>query len=104
MCSKQRTPSGVLEKKDFMISMAWKFLWSMARHQWAKLRGFEVIAPYGIQAWRTRKCSFCPYNEEGQCHRCQCLILAKTMMALERCPIRLWNRVWIKRKYDQPPV
>jgi hypothetical protein len=81
-----------------MIRMAWKFIRSMLRHQWAKWVGYEIIAPAASQASRNRKCEICPYNEEGQCHRCQCLIVAKTMMALEECPIGLWHRVWIRRK------
>lgn len=80
-----------------MIRMALKFVYSMARHQWARWRGYEVIAPQGIQQWRTRKCNLCPFNEEGQCLRCRCLVLSKVMMSLERCPIRLWNPVWFRR-------
>lgn len=81
-----------------MIGMVWKFARSMARHQWAKWRGYEVIAPVGIQAWRTRKCDVCPHNLEGQCLKCKCLILSKVMMALERCPIRQWNPVWVRKR------
>jgi len=81
-----------------MIKMALKFVVSMARHQLAKWFGYRVIATPGVQAWRDRICRRCDSNEEGQCLKCNCLILSKTMMALERCPIRLWNPVWIKRK------
>jgi len=69
----------------------------MIRHQWAKWCGYLVIAPSGVQAWRNRKCNACPFNNDGQCVKCDCLILAKAMMALERCPVRLWSPVWIKR-------
>lgn len=88
----------MLEKENIMIGMAWKFLRSMIRHQWAKWRGYEVIAPFGIQKWRNRKCEVCPFNEEGQCAKCKCLVISKTMMSLERCPIRIWSPVWIRRK------
>lgn len=81
-----------------VIKMAIRFLLSMARHQWAKWTGYEVLAPYGIQTWRNRKCIPCQFNDEGQCSKCRCLIAAKTIMSLERCPIRKWNPVWIKRK------
>ena len=86
-----------------MIAMTIRFIKSMARHQWAKLCGYEVIAPGGIQAFRNQKCGVCPFNREGQCEKCDCLILAKTMMALERCPIRLWNPVWIKSAGSAKP-
>jgi len=81
-----------------MIKITLKFVWAMARHQWAKWRGFVVIAPPGVQAWRNRKCGKCAFNNEGECLRCHCLVLSKVIMALERCPIRLWNPVWIKRR------
>ena len=81
-----------------MIAMALKFIRSMARHQWAKWCGYLVIAPPGVQDWRTRKCDRCQFNEEGQCQKCKCLVISKIVMALERCPIRQWNPVWIRRK------
>jgi hypothetical protein len=68
----------------------------MLRHKWARVRGYEVFAPTAAQAFRNSKCGVCPDNEDGQCRRCKCLILAKTMMALEECPVGLWHRVWIK--------
>lgn len=81
-----------------MIVMAIHFIRSMIRHQLAKLCGYMVIAPTGVQDWRNRKCERCEFNDEGQCTKCKCLILAKCMMALERCPIRKWNPVWIRRR------
>jgi hypothetical protein len=81
-----------------MILMAWRFIKAMARLKLAKWRGYETIAPAAVQAFRNRTCDRCQYNEEGVCHRCSCLIMAKTMLAQERCPIGLWSRVWIKRK------
>ena len=56
-----------------MIWMALKFMRSMARHQWAKWCGYEVLATFGVQKWRTNKCDRCVYNEEGQCSKCKCL-------------------------------
>ena len=81
-----------------MIGMAWRFIKAMARFQWAKQAGYETIAPAGGQAFRNAHCNICPNNEGGQCKRCDCLILAKTMMAQEECPIGLWHRIWIKRE------
>ncbi len=88
-----------------MIKMAWKFFVAMARHQWAKWQGYEVLAPVGIHAWRDRQCQSCEFNNEGQCMKCKCLVLSKTVMALEKCPVRKWNPVWIKRKgYDKSRI
>jgi hypothetical protein len=87
-----------LEKANAMIRMVFKFVRSMARHQWAKWRGYEVLAPFGVQKWRNRKCDVCPFNEEGQCAKCKCLVLSKVVMALEHCPVRQWNAVWIRRR------
>jgi len=80
-----------------MIRMAVHFVWSMLRHQWARLMGYSVFAPVASQAYRNRQCGRCAFNEDGQCTQCKCLILAKTMMALEECPIGLWHRVWIAK-------
>lgn len=88
----------MLEKENDMITMAWKFFTSMCRHWWAKRNGYEILTPKAAQAYRNQRCASCPANEEGQCSKCHCLILSKTLMALEECPIGLWHRVWIKRK------
>lgn len=88
----------MLEKANDMIFMAWKFVRSMARHQWAKWMGYEVLASPGVQKWRDRKCDVCPFNEEGQCMKCKCLVLSKIVMALERCPIGQWSPVWYRRR------
>lgn len=70
----------------------------MARVQWARLCGYEVIAPGGVQAYRTTRCDRCLYNDEGICVQCDCLIEAKTILATEHCPVGKWSAVWIKRK------
>lgn len=81
-----------------MIRMVWKFVRAMVRHQWAKWRGYMVLAPGGIEAFRATQCSRCEHNDEGQCKLCKCLVISKTVMALERCPVGKWSPVWIKRK------
>lgn len=53
----------------------------------------------GVQAWRNRKCETCKFNDEGQCALCDCLILAKVMMSLEKCPDGRWFPVWIKKRW-----
>jgi hypothetical protein len=86
-----------------MIGMAWRFLMAMARFQWAKWKGYETLAPAASQEYRNQKCGICPNNFGGQCGLCDCLILAKTMMAQEECPIGIWSRVWVKRKSKTNP-
>jgi hypothetical protein len=87
-----------------MIKMAWHFMMAMLRHQWAKNCGYEIFAPPAAQEYRGHQCGICPANEAGQCKKCTCLILAKTMMALEECPIGMWHRVWIKTKRPVQPT
>ena len=80
-----------------MIKMAGRFVVAMARHQWAKWNGYEVITPAAMQGWRYAKCQACPYRDEDQCTRCGCLIFAKTALALEACPDNRWQRIWLKK-------
>jgi hypothetical protein len=80
-----------------MIKMAWHFGVSMARHWWAKRRGYQIFTPAGPQAYRDSQCGVCAWNNDGQCEKCKCLILSKTMMALEECPEGKWHRVWAKK-------
>jgi hypothetical protein len=88
----------MLEEKEYMMNMAWKFFVAMIRHKLAQWRGYEVLTPKAQLAYRDSRCAGCCFNEEGQCSMCKCLTLSKTVMALEECPIGLWHRVWIKRK------
>jgi len=87
-----------------MIGMAWRFVRAMLRFQWAKWRGYETIAPVGVQEYRNTQCEKCAYDQGGQCALCDCLVLAKTMMAQEKCPVGRWSRVWIKRKMRRTDV
>lgn len=77
-----------------MIRMAFHFVVSMARHQWAKFCGYDVIAPSGVQAYRNSICGPCEFNVDEQCQACKCLIVSKTMLSMEACPKRKWGRVW----------
>lgn len=87
----------MLEKEKLMIKMAWKFFVAMVRHQFARWRGYDIFAPQAALAYRNSRCETCRDNEEGQCRLCKCLIISKTMLALEECPRHKWHRVWIKR-------
>lgn len=80
-----------------MIKTAWKFFFSMVRHQFAKWQGYEVFTPKAALGYRTRRCNKCGSNEDGQCMECKCLVISKTVMALEACPLGRWSRVWVKR-------
>jgi hypothetical protein len=80
-----------------MIRLAFHFVWSMARHQWAKWRGYQILASSARQAQRAAICDPCADNEDGQCTRCHCLIMSKTMLNLEGCPRKLWRPVWEKK-------
>lgn len=80
-----------------MIKMAWKFFMSMMRHQFAQWRGYDVFTPPAALSYRTSKCSTCKFNDEEQCSLCKCLVLSKTLLALEECPDGRWHRVWTRR-------
>lgn len=86
-----------------MIKMAFHFVASMARHQWAKWRGYEILAPVPIMVVRARKCGGCIFNEDEQCSRCKCLIASKVMMSLESCPEGFWGPSWRKKKSPYTP-
>ena len=73
------------------------FIRSMFRHGWANVRGYHVIASPGVQEYRFKQCRKCEHNDEGQCQLCSCLVLAKTIMAMETCPDRRWSAEWKKR-------
>lgn len=81
-----------------MIRLAWRFICAMARHQWAHWKGWEVFASDSVQDARSVVCGHCRFNEDGQCSVCKCLILSKTIMALEKCPRGYWPRVWVRKK------
>jgi len=87
----------VLEKAELMIKMIWHFTTSMARHWLAKRLGFQIFTPAAMQAYRDYQCGACEWNDEGQCGKCKCLTLSKTMMALEECPVGKWHRVWVRK-------
>jgi hypothetical protein len=71
--------------------MAW--LWT----RWAKFRGYQVLAPLKDQLGREITCRCCEFFSEGQCNKCGCLIMAKTMLATEKCPVGKWGRLWVKK-------
>lgn len=81
------------------MSLFWNFFKAWARVQWAKVRGYEVLAsPFVAQVRFDGGCRDCPLFDGAQCTICHCLAQAKVMIASERCPIGTWGPVWIKRK------
>jgi len=74
------------------------FVWSMLIYQWARFRGYRVIATPEIMDWRQAKCTPCDFFKDGQCQACGCLVVSKIMLLTERCPKRRWNRIWVKKE------
>jgi hypothetical protein len=73
------------------------FFWAMVLYQWAKHRGYEIIAAPWVQDYRTGFCKSCPHFKDGQCQKCGCLVESKVMLNTEQCPLGMWSRRWIKR-------
>lgn len=81
-----------------MILVFLRFVGAYLRAKYAKWYGYEVIAPVDAQAQRNRICNICDFFQDGECQRCGCLVMAKTMMATEKCPINRWGRIWLTKK------
>lgn len=80
------------------MNIFWNVLKAWARVRWAKLRGYEVLAPPHVAEFRFRAyCQRCPHFDGAQCKLCGCLAEAKVMIAIERCPIGRWGARWVKR-------
>ncbi len=73
----------------FRLLVAW------IRHEYARVRGFQVIAPGCVQDLRHRECQSCEFFDGFMCTKCSCLVEAKISLAQEKCPIGKWCRVWI---------
>jgi hypothetical protein len=80
-----------------MIWVFLRFLKSYLIHQWGKWRGYEVIAGPMVILRRNQICEGCDFWAEGMCSRCGCLVVSKTVLSLESCPVGKWNRVWRKK-------
>lgn len=79
-----------------VFGMAWNFVASMARVQWARWRGYQVVALPAVQGERYARCQLCEFCMEDQCRVCGCLIYGKIALNTEQCPKKHWPRVWIK--------
>jgi hypothetical protein len=82
--------------------MMWfRFVCAWARIQYARLMGYEILAPARTVNQRYGECSACPHNKEGICGICKCLIAAKVSLAPESCPRGWWPAVWIAKQYKK---
>jgi hypothetical protein len=72
----------------------------MALHLWAGWRGWEVIATPETMESRSLSCFECEHwdFDTTQCKKCGCLVMAKTMLALEKCPVKRWGREWRRKR------
>ena len=83
----------------FRLSTPFRFLWALARGAYARLAGYEIMAPYEIADARLLRCEMCLHldPESRQCKICTCYIDGKTAIAIEGCPKRYWLSVWRKK-------
>lgn len=71
-----------------------RFIGAWLATGWAKLRGYEVLAGAEVMEHRFQQCQPCKYFQDGTCTVCGCLVYAKIMLAMEKCPKKRWQRVW----------
>lgn len=82
----------------FKWTMPFTFVAAMVRTAWAKLRGYEVLATREHQYFREAICQDCPLFDGEQCGECGCLVMAKTALNTEKCPLNKWPRIWRKKR------
>jgi hypothetical protein len=75
----------------------WNFVKAWARVQLARVRGYEVLAPWQVSAFRFEQCKVCPFFDGAKCDLCGCLAEAKVMISPERCPAGKWGARWVKK-------
>lgn len=70
------------------LSAIWgSFVW------WCQ--GFDVLARHDESLAREAICVQCPRfnHRHGTCMECGCLVIAKAMLAREKCPLSKWNSI-----------
>lgn len=82
------------------FSSPFRLIAAAARATYAKLFGYSVLAPGDIYLTRRDQCEECEelLPETNQCAVCTCDVDAKSLLALEQCPKKKWQRVWIKTR------
>ncbi len=80
------------------MKLFWTFFRAWARVQWARIAGYEILAPPQVSEWRWKRgCEPCPFFDGAQCQLCHCMAQAKVIISVERCPINKWGPRWVKR-------
>jgi hypothetical protein len=79
------------------------FLFAAAvRVAYARFRGYHTLVNISEERHRRHQCSMCPHRLPGpeilgdQCGLCTCLLDAKVLLTMEKCPDGRWKRVWRK--------
>jgi len=83
----------------FRWDMPFRYLAAQGRRCFGWFFDFETLVT--DQEWGARRgqCDRCAeLTNDDQCRLCGCLVDAKAMLALEKCPINRWKRIW-RRKY-----
>jgi hypothetical protein len=79
-----------------------RFFLAGLRTGYAKLRGYRVLVNEEEEQHRWRRCEICPHRINGpeligdQCALCTCLLDAKLLLTMEKCPDGRWKRIWRK--------
>lgn len=55
------------------------------------------VAPQAVQDVRAARCRLCPYEEQGQCQKCTCVVDFKVILATEFCPDKRWGEYFSAR-------
>lgn len=56
----------------------------------AAIKGDEVLVTPDVKRYRLDICKPCEHNKNNQCQICECLVIAKTILATENCPKGKW--------------
>lgn len=87
-----------------MIMLFLTFVKAFFLNQYAKWYGYDPIAPAHVITGRGRMCEGCDFAKEGVCGKCGCLIMAKVMLATEKCPVGKWKRVWLPKQRREETI
>lgn len=79
------------------MKLFFNFFSSWVRLQWARYRGFKILASPDEQQRRLNICYPCRYYRDGLCMACGCLTYAKVALASEKCPKKYWLSIWVKK-------
>jgi|SRR6267142_767600 len=95
--SRKFRASGALLAKKAIIMMFFRFIFAWVLMTWARCRGYETLTSAPAQYQRFQHCAPCQFFADGMCLKCGCLIQAKIMLTMEKCPIKSWQRLWVRR-------